>query len=163
MPINLKEKFDNHQIVIVPHETLTEEKQEWKVLVLDKGIWKKRFGTMTFSELREKKLAFQTPSRPRAHHGPSMSCYGEYRHSEGETPDDTMAELTKAWGTRSGYLCDNVIRGFVEELGNEIPEDAKEEMLNHSSEEGIEADELANTLEDLDVDNEDEGGSDIDN
>lgn len=152
MPAYIEQSFDHHQIVIVPDDTSPNRSpREWKMLVLDRSLWNiVAFSGTTYAQLHNRKLSFRTESRPRAryfyfHFLISMIIRSRTKGNRGilphEPPEYTTPSLSRAWGSEGSFLRENVIRGFIEELGHEIPPSTKHEMLGHSNQ-GIAEDEI---------------------
>lgn len=152
LPLLVGKQFDNHQLVIVPHGQINAKHRQWKVLVLNKSLKDAvAFGKTTFEEMDGQRLIFRSDAQPRARYlyfhflcamirrSREPAKTGNHMHSN--PPDVTMPELSRAWGSRGSYMRENIIWGFIEQLGHEIPEDAKERILSHSSE-GIAEDEV---------------------
>ncbi|PGH09187.1 hypothetical protein AJ79_05716 [Helicocarpus griseus UAMH5409] len=144
---------------------------EWKVLVLDKGLWDQRFGTMTFGELDGKKLAFCKAGQPGAsylylrylvamarHFGIEKEETGVQRSGDCRV---TVQELVEAWNSQEIDICEDVLRGFASLLGNDryFGED-KRKLLLSTHIMPNETDKMVETLEQMgfeeDGDEEDE-------
>ncbi|EFE32466.1 uncharacterized protein ARB_00651 [Trichophyton benhamiae CBS 112371] len=183
LPKKIEKHFDAHQIVVVPAKSDNPDVREWQFLIVDKsGLWNEYVfpgGEMKFSDLHERKLIFPNDFRPRArylyfHYLTSMIIHFRAAQKTGivrsELPDAEWPELTRAWATHGEYLRDNMIYGFMEELGHDLPEDLKQNALTHcapirSNSEAEELEEVIDSLgmiqigSDDDDDDDDEDGN----
>ncbi|EFR02257.1 hypothetical protein MGYG_05258 [Nannizzia gypsea CBS 118893] len=138
LPVEFEEAFDAYQVVIVPHGSPTSQPREWQVILLDhSGLKNVRVSGMTFGELHQKKLIFATDARPRARYlyfHFILAMISHYRSGKStgvikdELPDSMIPSLTRAWGSEGSYLADNVIHGFIEKVGHELPAELEENM-----------------------------------
>ncbi|EFR04067.1 hypothetical protein MGYG_07073 [Nannizzia gypsea CBS 118893] len=174
LPKKIEKHFDAHQIVIVPAKSDNPDVREWQFLIIDKsGLWNESlsaFGPMKFSDLHERKLIFPNDFRPLArylyfHYLISMIIHFRTAKKTGivrsELPDAEWPELTRAWATHGEYLRDNMIYGFMEELGHDLPEDLKQNALAHcapirSNSEAEELDEVIDSLGMIQIGNDDD-------
>ncbi|KAK2795538.1 hypothetical protein FQN50_009722 [Emmonsiellopsis sp. PD_5] len=172
---SIEEQFDKHQIVIVPDDGFPQGQQprEWKVYVLNQSLKNDTVypvePSITFGDLHGMKLVFRNDNQPRPraryfyfHYLVALIKLSRAGANSGvdkfDLPEASMPALTRAWGSEGSYIRENVIRGFVEELGDEIPEEAGRRILQNSSE-GIAPDEperLGKAVEDTDLDSDDE-------
>ncbi|EFE43308.1 hypothetical protein TRV_01977 [Trichophyton verrucosum HKI 0517] len=138
LPSEFEQAFDAYQVVIVPYGPVTSEPREWQVILLDhSGLKDVPVCGMTFAQLHQKKLIFATDARPRAryfyfHFILAMISHYRAHKSVGvvksELPDSMIPSLTRAWGSEGSYLADNVIHGFIEKVGHEIPAELQKNM-----------------------------------
>ncbi|KAM0345094.1 hypothetical protein ACHAPU_006980 [Fusarium lateritium] len=107
---------------------------EFKFIVLDhehKRVTEHRFGTLkvkvnSMAEIHGRKLKFRTTFRPRARYvwWTWMNCI--IRNAWNQDSKDTnkvhveVKNSTRYWGTRRSYVKRNQIRGFIEELGQDV-------------------------------------------
>ncbi|KAF3894020.1 HNHc domain-containing protein [Trichophyton interdigitale] len=182
LPKKIEKHFSAHQIVIVPARSDNSDVREWQFLIVDKsGLWNEYvspFGPMRFSDLHERKLIFPNDFRPQArylyfHYLISMIIHFRAAKKTGivrsELPDAEWPELMRAWATHGEYLRDNMIYGFMEEFGHDLPEDLKENALAHcapirSNSEAEELDEVIDSLGMIQIgsDNDDDEDDDDD-
>ncbi|KAK2749743.1 hypothetical protein FQN55_002979 [Onygenales sp. PD_40] len=75
-----------------------------------------------------------------------------------DLPESTMPELTRAWGSDGSYIRDNMLRAFVEEIADDIPEEEGENILQHSARDipGEEPEILASSVEEMDLESDEE-------
>ncbi|KAM5441773.1 hypothetical protein MferCBS31731_003033 [Microsporum ferrugineum] len=169
LPTELERTFDDHRVVIVPAESHPDGPREWKFLVLDRsGLWNSTVhGPHKYSDIHQQRLIFPNNVRPRArylyfHYLCSMIYLFRQDKRTGvvrsDLPDSEIPELTRAWGSHGSYLRDCLISGFIDELGHELPEGLKEDMRSNSfsSQSENELEEVVNSLDDLDLDSDDE-------
>ena len=126
---------------------------------------------MKYGDLHEKTLTFLNDDhQPRARYfyyrvilAMNRLCHAPPKTSVQTMgiPDDTIRELTRAWGSEGSYIRENVIRGFIEEMSHELPEDVERDVLSKASE-GIvagEGEKLTASVESMDLESDSERDS----
>ncbi|KAF3490925.1 uncharacterized protein GIQ15_00442 [Arthroderma uncinatum] len=170
LPTEFEKAFNAYQVVIVPHGSPTSQPREWQVILLDhSGLKDIRVSGMTFGELHQKKLIFATDARPRArylyfHFILAMISHYRTQKSAGvikdELPDSMIPSLTRAWGSEGSYLTDDVIHGFIEKVGHELPAELQENMRSQcfrgSFDSEAEVDEICEAAQGLDLRSDEE-------
>lgn len=179
MPRDVEKRFDAYQLAIVPAwPFVKDEPRAWKVLVLNKSIFNAVAytdvkGATTFGQLHQRVLNFRTRYQPRArylyfHYLMCMIFMSRASQKAGvqkdELSDLTTPELATAWGSEESYLRENMIRGFIEEMGHALPRQVEEEMLRHAKAQvaGDEMDQMAENVSGMALDSEHEDDDDID-
>ncbi|KAF3491559.1 uncharacterized protein GIQ15_01076 [Arthroderma uncinatum] len=172
LPRVFKRAFDTYRVAIVPLNIQSrKEPREWKIVLLDYSLkdFPESKGT-TFGDLHNKQLIFATDARPRAryfyfHFLLAMVTSHRALKSTGviksELPDMIMLELTRAWGKDGRYLTDNIVRGFIETAGNELPGELRKNISSQGFMPSEPEDEVSDICEavramDLRSDDEDE-------
>lgn len=168
LPNPFEVQFDQHRVVMVPAGPIGSNPRTWKVVVVDGGIRNsKAYDGVTFGEINGKKLVFTTDDQPRArylyfHYLCAMLRRSRLKQNKGQpmhtSPDVTMPELSRVWGSEGSYLRENIIQGFIEALAHEIPDDAVQRIRSHTSE-GIASDEgerWVDALEYMELETDDE-------
>lgn len=142
---DFKDRFDKYQVIIVPFDTHSDP-PEYKWLVLNRNLLDTPIitGWMTYGDIHEKKLIFRTDFRPRARYLYFHYLEAIRHHSKtlrNDQPKIDFSELTNAWCRSGSYIRENMIRAFIEDCGNDINDDDKERIREHSSI-GIQDDEI---------------------
>ncbi|KAK2762160.1 hypothetical protein FQN54_001168 [Arachnomyces sp. PD_36] len=169
MDHDVENQFDKHHVVIVPAHP-NKKPREWKILVLEPQIMGNLIQPgLTFADIHGRKLSFRNNAQPRAryfyfHYLCAMLYYSETLGKQGKSLNDLvtadMPGLSRAWGSEGSYMADNVIRDFIERLGDGIPSHLVRSMTENSFDGDFnpanEAINLRRDLEDLSIESENE-------
>ncbi|KAI2620582.1 hypothetical protein GGR54DRAFT_105488 [Hypoxylon sp. NC1633] len=119
--------------------------KEYKVIVLDHDNkqtktpkWRDDHGELqTLAKLDGRPLKFHTDFRPRARYvwwtfmNAILQTSWRQKPTEKNVLRQEVAKATRYWGTRGRYVKKNMLRGFVDELGQDI-----ESILENADEDG---------------------------
>lgn len=145
IPCELEERLDNFQVTIVP----ADEPGQWKFFVVDREIgnalgYAAADGYVKIRDMHGTKLVFLDDDQPRAryfyfHYLCSMLNLSRKMAEKGSPTmhvqeTEVMLELSRAWRSPEGsYICENIILGFVERLGDSIGQEEAELIRSHSA------------------------------